>query len=36
MEYIYHIIILILLYVMLAQSLSLSAGYAGLISLAHA
>jgi branched-chain amino acid transport system permease protein len=36
MEYILHIIILILLYVMLSQSLSLTAGYSGLISLAHA
>lgn len=36
MEYILHIIILILLYVMLSQSLSITAGYSGLISLAHA
>lgn len=36
MEYILHIIILILFYVMLSQSLTLTAGYSGLISLAHA
>ncbi len=36
MEYILHIIIMILLYVMLSQSLTLTAGYSGLISLAHA
>lgn len=36
MEYILHILILILLYVMLSQSLSLTAGYSGLVSLAHA
>ena len=36
MEYILHIIIIILLYVMLSQSLTLTAGYSGLISLAHA
>ncbi len=36
MEYILHIIILILLYVMLSQSLTLTAGYSSLISLAHA
>lgn len=36
MEYILHISIIILLYVMLSQSLTLTAGYSGLISLAHA
>ncbi len=36
MEYILHILILIMLYVMLTQSLTLTAGYSGLISLAHA
>jgi len=36
MEYILHIIIMILLYIMLSQSLTLTAGYSGLISLAHA
>jgi len=36
MEYILHILIIILLYVMLTQSLTLTAGYSGLISLAHA
>lgn len=36
MDYIYHILIIILIYVMLSQSLSLTAGYTGLISLAHA
>ena len=36
MEYFLHIIILILLYVMLSQSLTITAGYSGLISLAHA
>ena len=36
MEYILHILIIILLYVMLSQSLTLTAGYSGLISLAHA
>jgi branched-chain amino acid transport system permease protein len=36
MEYILHIFIMILLYVMLSQSLTLTAGYSGLISLAHA
>lgn len=36
MDYILHIIILILLYVMLSQSLVLSSGFTGLISLAHA
>ncbi len=36
MEYLLHIIILILLYVILSQSLTLTSGYSGLISLAHA
>lgn len=36
MEYILHIFIMILFYVMLSQSLTLTAGYSGLISLAHA
>lgn len=36
MEYILHLIIFILIYILLAQSLSLPAGYSGLISLAHA
>jgi len=36
MEYFLHILIIILLYVMLSQSLTLTAGYSGLISLAHA
>lgn len=36
MEYILHITILILFYVKLSQSLTLTAGYSGLISLAHA
>lgn len=36
MEYILHLFIIILLYVMLSQSLMLTAGYSGLISLAHA
>ncbi len=36
MEYLLHILIMILLYVMLSQSLTLTAGYSGLISLAHA
>ncbi|MCE1164618.1 MAG: branched-chain amino acid ABC transporter permease [Bacteroidetes bacterium] len=36
MEYILHLLILIAIYVMLSQSLSLTAGYAGMISLAHA
>jgi len=36
MEYILHILIMILFYVMLSQSLTLTAGYSGLISLAHA
>lgn len=36
MEYILHLLIIIMLYVMLSQSLTLTAGYSGLISLAHA
>jgi len=36
MDYILHLLILIFIYVMLAQSLSLTAGFAGMISLAHA
>jgi len=36
MEYILHIFVMILFYVMLSQSLTLTAGYSGLISLAHA
>ena len=36
MEYVLHILIIILLYVMLSQSLTLTAGYSNLISLAHA
>ena len=36
MEYILHILILILFYIMLSQSLTLTAGYSNLISLAHA
>lgn len=36
MEYILHLLILIAFYTMLAQSLNLSAGFTGLISLAHA
>ena len=36
MDYIYHIIIIILLYIMLSQSLILTAGFSGLISLAQA
>jgi branched-chain amino acid transport system permease protein len=36
MEYLLHILILILLYVMLSQSLTLTAGFSGLISLVHA
>jgi len=36
MDYILHISIMVLLYVMLSQSLMLTAGYSGLISLAHA
>ena len=36
MEYLLHIVIMILLYVMLSQSLVIVAGYSGMISLAHA
>ena len=36
MEYILHILIMIIIYIMLAQSLSLVAGFSGMISLAHA
>nr|DAK78308.1 MAG TPA: hypothetical protein [Caudoviricetes sp.] len=36
MEYILHLFILIGIYIMLSQSLSLSAGFGGLVSLAHA
>ncbi len=36
MEYILHLLILISFYTLLSQSLNLSAGYTGLISLAHA
>ena len=36
MEYILHLSIFILIYILLAQSLGLAAGYSGLISLAHA
>jgi len=36
MEYLLHLLILIGIYVMLTQSLSLSAGFGGMISLAHA
>jgi branched-chain amino acid transport system permease protein len=36
MEYILHLFIFILIYILLSQSLSLAAGYSGLISLAHA
>jgi len=36
MEYILHLAIFISIYILLAQSLSLAAGYSGLISLAHA
>ncbi|MCX6249615.1 MAG: branched-chain amino acid ABC transporter permease [Bacteroidetes bacterium] len=36
MEYLLHLLILITIYIMLAQSLSLIAGFAGMISLAHA
>ena len=36
MQYILHLLIFILIYVLLSQSLSLAAGYSGLISLAHA
>ena len=36
MEYILHILILIVIYIILAQSLNLVAGYSGMVSLAHA
>ncbi len=36
MEYVLHILIIILIYIILAQSLNLVAGYTGMISLAHA
>ncbi len=36
MEYFLHILIIILFYVILSQSLTITAGYSGLISLAHA
>lgn len=36
MEYILHLIIFILIYILLSQSLGMAAGYSGLISLAHA
>lgn len=36
MEYILHLLILIAIYTILSQSLSLTSGYSGLISLAHA
>ena len=36
MEYLLHLLILVGIYVMLSQSLSLSAGFGGMISLAHA
>ena len=36
MEYILHLLILISFYTILSQSLNLSAGFTGLISLAHA
>ena len=36
MEYILHLFILICFYTLLSQSLNLSAGFTGLISLAHA
>jgi len=36
MEYLLHLLILVGIYIMLAQSLSLSAGFGGMISLAHA
>ena len=36
MEYVLHLFILVCLYTLLAQSLNLSAGFSGLISLAHA
>jgi len=36
MEYFLHTLIMVLLYIMLSQSLTLTAGYSGLISLSHA
>ena len=36
MEYLLHLLILVCIYVMLSQSLNLSAGFGGMISLAHA
>ena len=36
MEYLLHLLILVSIYAMLAQSLNLSAGFGGMISLAHA
>ena len=36
MEYIYHIIIFILLYAILVQSLNLIMGYVGIVSMCHA
>ena len=36
MEYLLHLLILVGVYVMLSQSLSLSAGFGGMVSLAHA
>ena len=36
MDYIIHLLLLICFYTLLAQSLNLSAGYTGLVSLAHA
>lgn len=36
MEYLLHILILIVIYIILAQSLNLIAGYSGMVSLAHA
>ncbi|MDR1895967.1 MAG: branched-chain amino acid ABC transporter permease [Prevotellaceae bacterium] len=36
MEYLLHLLILVSIYVMLSQSLNLSAGFGGMISLAHA
>ena len=36
MEYILHLLILIVIYIMLSQSLSLTAGFGGMVSLAHA
>ena len=36
MEYLLHLMILVGIYVILSQSLNLSAGFGGMISLAHA